>query len=100
MGGMATTERRAGARTHEVTNQAPPLAGYNVYKADRVLREAVRREGADWAERRISEVGEFAGSERAIELGRLANENPPKLARTTATATGWTSPSSTPPGTS
>ncbi|MGZ5346152.1 MAG: acyl-CoA dehydrogenase family protein [Solirubrobacterales bacterium] len=76
---MATAERRAGVRTHEVTNQAPPLAGYNVYKADRVMREAVRREGADWAERRISEAGEFAGSERAIELGRLANENPPKL---------------------
>jgi putative acyl-CoA dehydrogenase len=79
MGAMATVERAAGVRTHEVTNQAPPLAGYNVYEADRVLREGVRREGADWAERRISEVGEFAGSERAIELGRLANENPPKL---------------------
>ncbi len=76
---MATVERSAGVRTHEVTNQTPPLAGYNVFEADRVMREAVRREGADWAERRISEVGEFAGSERAIELGRLANENPPKL---------------------
>jgi putative acyl-CoA dehydrogenase len=81
---MSTVETKhrsqtAGARTHEVTNQAEPLAGYNVFEADRVMREAVRREGADWAERRISEVGEFAGSERAIELGRQANENPPKL---------------------
>ncbi len=65
--------------THEVTNQPPPLADYNVYEADRPLIEAVRREGADWAEPRISAVGELAGSARMIELGREANENPPKL---------------------
>ncbi|HEX2359592.1 MAG TPA: acyl-CoA dehydrogenase family protein [Solirubrobacterales bacterium] len=68
-----------GVRTHDVSNQAPPLLDYNVFEADQVLREAVRREGADWAERRISEVGELAGSAHAIELGRLANESPPKL---------------------
>ena len=39
----------------------------------------MRREGADWAEQRISAVGELAGSGRTIELGRQANENPPKL---------------------
>ena len=66
-------------RTHEVSNQAAPLAEYNVFEADRTLVEAVAREGADWATDRISAVGEFAGSARAIELGRLANENPPKL---------------------
>jgi putative acyl-CoA dehydrogenase len=66
-------------RTHEVTNQAPPLVNYNVFEADAVMREAVSREGADWAIDRISEVGRQAGSERLIELGRLANENPPKL---------------------
>ncbi|MSO41502.1 MAG: isovaleryl-CoA dehydrogenase [Solirubrobacterales bacterium] len=76
---MATVERGAGVRTHEVTNQPVPLAGYNVFGADSVLSEAVAREGADWARDRISAAGEFAGSEHAIELGRLANENPPKL---------------------
>ena len=75
---MATVERTTFGN-HEVANQPPPLVDYNVYEADRVLIEAVRREGAEWAEARISEVGALAGSERAQALGALANENPPKL---------------------
>jgi putative acyl-CoA dehydrogenase len=75
---MATRER-AGAGNHEVFNQPPPLVDYNVYEADRPLVEAVRREGAEWAEARISTVGAYAGSERAQALGRQANENGPKL---------------------
>ena len=76
---MSTLEQRTGVHTHEVTNQAPPLVGYNVFETDRVMSEAVRREGADWAVERISAVGEIAGRADVIELGRLANENPPKL---------------------
>jgi putative acyl-CoA dehydrogenase len=76
---MATVERPTGVRTHEVANQPPPLADYNVFEADQVMGEAVRREGADWATDRISKVGEIAGSARVIELGVEANENPPKL---------------------
>ncbi|HWO16324.1 MAG TPA: acyl-CoA dehydrogenase family protein [Solirubrobacterales bacterium] len=75
---MATVERRSGS-THEVTNQPPPLVDYNVFEADRPLVEAVRREGADWAQERISAVGELAGTERIQRLGAEANENPPKL---------------------
>jgi putative acyl-CoA dehydrogenase len=75
---MAAVERSS-AVTHEVFNQPAPLVDYNVYEADRPLVEAVRREGAEWAEERIAAVGAFAGGERAQELGRLANENPPKL---------------------
>jgi putative acyl-CoA dehydrogenase len=76
---MATVERPTGVRTHEVTNQPPPLADYNVFEADTVMKEAVRREGADWATDRISAMGEISGREETIELGRLANENPPRL---------------------
>jgi putative acyl-CoA dehydrogenase len=76
---VATVEQSTPGRTHEVLNQPSPLADYNVFEADRPLVEAVRREGAEWAEARIAEVGQYAGSERAQELGRLANENPPKL---------------------
>jgi putative acyl-CoA dehydrogenase len=75
---MATAERPT-VGNHEVANQPPPLTDYNVYEADRPLVEAVRREGADWAEGRISAVGGYAGSEHAQTLGRLANENGPKL---------------------
>ncbi|NEE45436.1 DNA alkylation response protein, partial [Streptomyces sp. SID8455] len=31
------------ATTHTVTNQVPPLVGYDVYTADRALSEAVER---------------------------------------------------------
>jgi putative acyl-CoA dehydrogenase len=75
---MATVERPSFG-THQVANQPPPLVDYNVFESDRPLVEAVAREGADWARERISGVGEFAGSGQAQELGRLANENPPKL---------------------
>jgi putative acyl-CoA dehydrogenase len=76
---MSATEQHASATTHDVFNQSTPLEGYNVFAADAVLGEAVRREGADWAEPRLAEIGEYAGSARALALGRAANENPPKL---------------------
>ena len=38
--------------THEVFNQPPPLEDYNPFDADRPLVEALRREGAEWAEGR------------------------------------------------
>jgi putative acyl-CoA dehydrogenase len=78
MAAMTTIERSSGA-THEVTNQATALAGQNVFDADRVLVEALRREGGAWAAERASEVGGFAGSSRAQLAGRQANENPPQL---------------------
>ncbi|HXV52782.1 MAG TPA: acyl-CoA dehydrogenase family protein [Solirubrobacterales bacterium] len=77
---MATTERpRGDAATHEVANQATSLEGYNTYESDEVLVEALRREGGEWAEDRVSEVGAFSGSARAIRWGFEANENPPRL---------------------
>ena len=36
-------------QTHEVSNQTPPLENYNLYLSDKVLQEAVLREGAGWA---------------------------------------------------
>ena len=75
---MATVERTTFGH-HEVANQPPPLVDYNVFETDTVLGEAVRREGAEWDLERITAVGEYAGSADAQELGRLANENGPKL---------------------
>jgi putative acyl-CoA dehydrogenase len=75
---MATAERTSFGN-HEVANQPPPLIDYNLFEADTPLIEAVRREGAEWAEQRISAVGAYAGGEHAQTLGRLANDNPPKL---------------------
>jgi putative acyl-CoA dehydrogenase len=64
--------------THEVTNQPPALTDYDA-SDDPALLEALRREGADWAEPRVRDLGRLAGSELAQGSGRLANENPPKL---------------------
>jgi putative acyl-CoA dehydrogenase len=75
---MATAERPTFGN-HQVFNQPPPLGDRNLFETDRPLAEAVRREGAGWAEGRISAVGAYAGSEHAQRLGALANENPPKL---------------------
>jgi putative acyl-CoA dehydrogenase len=76
---VATAQRTGSRETHQVFNQPSPLVDYNVFEADRPLVEAVRREGAEWAEERIAAVGAYAGSEQAQTLGQLANENGPKL---------------------
>jgi putative acyl-CoA dehydrogenase len=65
--------------THEVVNQTPPLEGYNLFLEDRPLVEAVKREGAEWAEPRIRALGELLGRPEWLECGRLADENPPVL---------------------
>ncbi len=68
-----------GAATHDVTNQPPPLEGYDVFADDTVLVEAVEREGAGWAAEALSDLGRRAGSAEAIEWGTVANANPPQL---------------------
>jgi len=64
--------------THEVANQPPPLAGYNLFDTDTVLCEGVRRESASWAEDRAHRLGAVAGS-TALPWGTQANAFPPAL---------------------
>ena len=65
-------------RTHEVTNQPPPLEGYNLFLQDRALVEALDREGAGWAKDRVARFGEVVGSE-PLRWGELANKHEPEL---------------------
>jgi putative acyl-CoA dehydrogenase len=65
--------------THEVTNQPPPLEGYDVFAADAALVEAVEREGAGWAVDDLHALGRLAGSPEAIGWGFDANRHPPEL---------------------
>ncbi|HEX6167173.1 MAG TPA: acyl-CoA dehydrogenase family protein [Acidimicrobiales bacterium] len=65
--------------THEVTNQPPPLEGYDVFGADAALVEAVEREGAGWAADELHALGRLAGSPEAIEWGFAANRHAPEL---------------------
>ncbi|MGW2458164.1 DNA alkylation response protein [Streptomyces argyrophyllae] len=73
----------AGTSTHTVTNQPPPLAGYDVFTADRALVEAVDRyTGADVLEEvraELSALGRAAGSAQLHEWAAQANEHPPRL---------------------
>ncbi|MFG3027245.1 acyl-CoA dehydrogenase family protein [Streptomyces sp. NPDC048253] len=69
--------------THTVTNQPPPLTGYDVYGADQALVAAVERhldpELLDEAHGELSALGRAAGSEQLHEWAVQANEYPPKL---------------------
>ncbi|MFJ2111830.1 acyl-CoA dehydrogenase family protein [Streptomyces sp. NPDC087850] len=71
------------ASTHTVTNQVPPLVGYDVFGTDQVLTEAVERHSApallDTVRAELTALGTAAGSAEVQEWGALANENPPKL---------------------
>lgn len=65
--------------THQVLNQVPPLEDYNLFDADPALVEAVRREGAGWAEAELRAFGALMGSERVQRLGVEANRFKPEL---------------------
>jgi len=65
--------------THEVTNQPTALADYNLFEADLALQEAVRREGAAWAEESLRTFGARIGTADYLKLGELANRYPPEL---------------------
>jgi putative acyl-CoA dehydrogenase len=77
--GAAVPLDRYGAATHEVFNQPVELVDYNLYDSDAALKESVRREGAAWAENALGAFGARAGSAETLELGALANKNPPEL---------------------
>jgi putative acyl-CoA dehydrogenase len=59
------------------SNQPPPFENVNLFASDLPLREAVRRAGVDGEA--LEAFGADYGSAETMELGRLANENPPRL---------------------
>jgi putative acyl-CoA dehydrogenase len=67
------------ARTHEVTNQAPPLVDYDVFTADQALHEAVQRYDGEGAVAGLASLGARAGSAQAQRWGVEANAHPPVL---------------------
>ena len=65
--------------THAVFNQPPPFEDVNLFTTDIPLLEALRREGAAWAEERARDFGETVGRRETIAWGFQANEHPPEL---------------------
>ena len=76
---MASRDPLSGLPTHDVSNQPPPLGSYQAFDTDRVLADAVGREGEPWVRDYLRELGAWAGSEQAMEQGFLANRQPPEL---------------------
>jgi putative acyl-CoA dehydrogenase len=68
-----------GAATHAVFNQPTELADYNLFGGDAALQDGVAREGGGWASNELAALGARLGSAETLELGVLANRNPPEL---------------------
>ena len=66
-------------KTEADFNQSPAFTEVNLFTSDTALREAVAREGGSDAADNLAAFGRIAGSAAAAELGRQANENPPRL---------------------
>jgi len=63
----------------EVSNQPPPLEPYNLFTSDTVLRAAVKREQAGWADDGLAALGATLGKPETIQLGFDANKYTPVL---------------------
>ncbi len=58
-------------------NQSPAFGDVDLFGADRPLADAAQRAGLDLAA--LSVCGRDYGTTETLDLGRVANENPPKL---------------------
>lgn len=69
---------RAQFQTHDVHNQPEPMPGYNLWRSDLPLQQAITRHGGDWAAEALSALGEQTGHE-LMDAGELANRHRPEL---------------------
>ncbi|HVL73068.1 MAG TPA: acyl-CoA dehydrogenase family protein, partial [Beijerinckiaceae bacterium] len=65
--------------THEVFNQTPPFVDENLVASDRPLLDALEANGVDAEAAGLLAWGAEWGAAERLDLGRLANENPPRL---------------------
>jgi len=65
--------------THQVENQVPPLANYNLYGSDAVLRSGLQRSPGIWHEAALERLGAELGDPEVMRLGELANRHAPEL---------------------
>jgi putative acyl-CoA dehydrogenase len=67
------------SETHDVFNQTPPLRDVNLISGDRPLLDALKAYDVDPEAEKLIVFGEAWGTAERLDLGRLANENTPKL---------------------
>ncbi|CAG4903984.1 isovaleryl-CoA dehydrogenase [Paraburkholderia saeva] len=66
-------------KTHDVTNQVPPLADYNFFESDAALTAAVEREGAAWHRDALRRHGAALSAPEVLALAEVANRHTPEL---------------------
>ena len=65
--------------THEVENQAPPLADYNLFATDAALVAALEHAGAGWHRDALTRDGAALTTPDTLALADLANRHAPEL---------------------
>jgi putative acyl-CoA dehydrogenase len=65
--------------THEVFNQTPPFGEVNLVATNQPLLDVLKAGGVDPEAEGLIAFGAAWGSVERLDIGRLANENPPKL---------------------
>ena len=60
-------------------NQPPILENYNLFASDLPLQTAVEANGGAWNNEKANKFGKILGRGETLELGNLANKNPPVL---------------------
>lgn len=76
---MSPLNPRTHLATHDVTNQPPPFEDVDLFSSDRVLTEAIAREGASSHTPDLKAFGRRVGSAEAIAWSFEANRNTPEL---------------------
>ena len=72
-------ESQSFGHTHDVTNQAPPLANYNLFSSDAALSAALEREGAGWHREALLRHGAALTEPHTLALAEVANHHSPEL---------------------
>jgi len=66
-------------QTHSISNQVDDYADYNLLATDPILRQALTRAGADWAEPALLDFGAQLGRRESYAQAELANRHGPEL---------------------
>jgi putative acyl-CoA dehydrogenase len=73
-------ERHGPGTTHDVTNQVPPLADYNLFASDTALVAALERDGAAWHREALLRDGAALTTPETLALAEVANVQPARRA--------------------
>lgn len=76
---MTVNATRSANTTHKVFNQSPVFEDVDLLSTDIVLQSCLKQFANADSRKKLSKFGIFAGSAAAREIGRLANEYPPRL---------------------